>query len=267
MSACRFTAWAVLAVFCAFAVAQDESEISVSSNGLRVIAEDIAPDRALRPFNGDPGTSISLILTSLKGGLVQIDTKNSAISKFIDDKGTDLLTRKDPGLMAPLGFSMYRVSKDGKHAAMELNGPNAPAKGSAKLTIEGLLTVLCAKQTTEHIQRDVAIKNGSKITGPNLELTIDMVGKPDIGSEPVGLLIRAYKELDQVAEIRFFKADGTEIRSVRMGTAKMGILGNLTVEWNYNLAEKADTATVKLLLWSDLQKKRVPFKLDIDVGL
>ena len=266
----RELSWAALAA-CAlvsgYLCAEEPADIQIEPNGVRLIAEDKSPDKVLRAFNGEPGATISLLIAAPAGGLVHIDNKNSTISKFTDDKGNDLLTRKDPSSPAQSGFSMFRIARDGKNGAVEVNGPNVPAPGTTKLRLEGLLTVLCAKNTIEHVVKDVALKNGSKITGPNLELTVDLVGKPEVGTEPLGLILRAYRELDEVADVRFLKADGSEIKATRVSTAKMGILGNLTVEWSYNLAEKVDAATVKLLLWSDLQKKRVPFKLDVDVGL
>ena len=35
------------------------------------------------------------------------------------------------------------------------------------------------------------------------------------------------------------------------------MLGELTVEWCFNLAENVDAVTLKLNMWSDVQKKKV----------
>ncbi|HEY3323924.1 MAG TPA: hypothetical protein VGP72_25960 [Planctomycetota bacterium] len=250
--------------------AEGPDELNVEVGGLRVVSHTATEEKGLQGVIWSPGTMLVLLVNSPTGGLVQFDGKNSALAKFVDDKGNDLLAKPtaQPLQAAPIGFNLFpKISTDGKHCAVEVCSPNVPAKGCSGVTLEGTITMLCASQKTEHIQKDVALKNGTKISAPNLELTLDNVGKPDVGDEPLGFTIRAFKELDELADIRFCKADGTEIKSRRTATSKMGILGNLTVEWNYNLAEKADVATIKLFLWSNLQKKRLPFKLNVNVGL
>ena len=127
--------------------------------------------------------------------------------------------------------------------------------------------MLCATAKTEFVQKDVVVRNGSKITAPDVEMTVEKVGKPDVGDEPLSLTLRATKNLDSIAEIKFFKADGKEIKSRSAGIAKMGVLGSLTVEWTFNLAESADTVTAKIYFWTDLKKKKVDFDLNVQAGL
>ena len=264
----RFFIWPVLALLSLSAARAGEDEVKVEVSGLRIVAP--VEDAAVRAFNWSPGTSVALLVKSPAGGLIQFDSKDSALSKFTDDKGNDLLAKpaKPSTFFGTIGFSLFsKISADGKACALEVNSPSVPAKGSAAIKLEGVIALLTATQKKEHVLKDVPIRDGSKVNAGNLELTIQKVGKPEWGDEPLSLAFRATKELDEVAEIRFFKADGTEIKSRSTGSSKMGVLGSMTVEWYYNLAEKADAATIKVFVWTDLQKKKVPLSLSVDVGL
>jgi hypothetical protein len=261
-----------LLVLCCAAqlVAEDApSEIKVEADGIRVVAQRKADDESMRAFNWATGTTVSLMLSSSKGGLIHFDPESSAIAKFLDGKGNDMLSKPaDYKGFGSIGFSMFpKISADGKACSIEVNSPHLPAKGTTQIKLEGVITLLCATNKTEHVQTNVALKDGTKITCPDLELTINNVAKPDFGDDPLGLTIRSKKKLDSVAEIRFFKADGSEIKARRTGSSQMGIFGDLTVEWSYNFPEKVDLATVKVYVWSDLKKQKVPFSLDVGVGL
>jgi hypothetical protein len=252
------------------------TDVTVQAAGLRIVSElPAGVEDKLRSFNWTTGTTVTLLITSPAGGFVQFDHKNSAISKFTDDKETDLLAKPKASKAASTsGFSLFpNVAADGKACSVEVCGPSTPVKGATSLKLEGVLTMLCAANKKEFEQKDVPLKSGSKITADKTELMIEKVGKPEWGNEDkqreqLSVTLRSHNsELDEVAEIRFFKTNGTEIEARRMGTSKMGILGAMTVDWDYILSEKADAATVKVYLWTDLQKKKVPFSLNLDVGL
>jgi hypothetical protein len=252
----------------AMAADAQENDLKAEVSGLRIVAPS-AHGNALRAFNWQSGTTLALLITSERGGFVHFDQKNSTISRLTDDKGTDLMTKfeGEPWFGTP-GFALLgNISKDGKASAVEINAPNFPAKGAAHLKLDGVVTMLCATATKEYEQKLIALKNGTALKADKLELTIEDVGTPEWGDEPLGLTMRSSTELDEIAEIKFFTADGKEIPSRRTGTSKMGILGAMSVAWDYRLAQKVDVATVKIYVWSDLQKKRVPFSMSVDVGL
>lgn len=259
------------AVFCLTSYSGEaDAELKVQATGLRVVARAAGEDESLRPFSSPSGTTVALLVSSEKAGLIQFDAENSALSRFTDDKGNDLLTRTeiDKDAAGKIGFSMFpKVSADGKFCALEIFAPGRPARDASRLNVEGVVTMQCASEKRENAVKDVALKNGTKIAAAGLDLSLDNVGKPDFGDEPFSVTLRSHNKLDNVAEIRFCKADGTEIKSHRTGSSKMAILGSLTVEWTYSLAEKIDVAQIKIFIWADLKKKKVPFKLDVDVGL
>ena len=249
-----------------------ESDLTVEANGLRIVAKgaSTSTDESMRAFNWTPGTTVALLISAPKGGLIRFDHKHSTLSKFADAKGNDLLAKPggDPPFSGNIGFSSFpKIAADGKSCAIEVNSPNVPAKGSARIELAGEISVLCATQTHEEVQKNVPLVNGSKVVIPDLELTLDNVGKPEFGDAALGLTLRSTQELDEVADVKFFKLDGTEIKSKRMGMSRMELLSTRTIEWNYNLAEKADAATIKIYRWTDAQKKKVAFSLNVEAGL
>ncbi len=77
----------------------------------------------------------------------------------------------------------------------------------------------------------------------------------------------AQKEFDGVTEIKFFIPNGAEVKAVRTSSSTLSVQGQVKADWSYSFSERADTLTVKILTWSDMQKKRVKFDLTVDLGL
>ena len=301
----RTSLWALFCVaFLALAArlpgGESGEEIKVAATGLRLVAPPVSQDESVRAFNWSlaewsSGTAVALLITAPRGGLVQFDNASSALTRFTDDKGTNLLAQLAPTVAATprsaavpaatageppavrssgqrgadnKGIGLFpKISHDGRFCAVEVNTPHLPAKGASRLRLEGAFTLLCATEKIELMQKNVPLKAESLVfLAPDLMLVIREVGKPELGAEPFGLTLRASRDLDDVAEIRFYRADGAEIKSRRTGSSKMVLPGAVTVDWSYSLAEKADSATVKVFLWKELRKKRALFALDVDVG-
>lgn len=254
----------------------DAGALTVSVTGLRVVA---SAEERVRAFDSQAGTAVALLVSAPGGGIVRFDSSDSTVAKFVDEKGNDLQARI-AGPAAPLhklGFSVFpKISADGKLCAIEFSGPGLPAKGSARLKIEGVLTLILATQKKESVHKDVAVRGGTIIAEPNLPLKIvdvrraeDSTAAPPGAAKPAPreITFRAEREIDEIAGMRFFSADGKEIKSRNAGIAKMGLLGHLAVDWTFALDEPADSLTVKIQRWTDMRKQRVPFALTVEVGL
>lgn len=263
-------------IFCALALhaavyAADltEPKLSVETIGVRVAKPNPLKERLLWPA----GTTVSLLVTSPLNELIHFDATDSTVAKFVDDKGTDLQARlKDSTEPAPLGAfgSAPKIDKDSKNCIVEINASGLPVKGAAQLRLQGTLAMWCATQKKETIVENVAIRNGTKIAGPNnLELEIIEIneGKRDLARDVMTFVLRAQKELDNVAEIKFFIPNGAEVKAVRTSSSTLSVQGQVKADWSYSFSERADTLTVKILTWSDMQKKRVKFDLTVDLGL
>ena len=265
--AAALTLFSALLAFAAQAGEPEAAKVSVEAVGLRVTRTNALKERLLWPT----GTTVALQVTSTAGELIHFDAADSALTKFVDDKGTDLQARVKDTMetQLPAGFGHTpKIDKEAKNCLIEVAAPGLPAKGATRVELQGTLTMLCATTKKETELKNVPIKSGTKITGPgNLELQIEQVGKPDYGKGAWGFLLRSQRELDDLAEVKFFRPDGTEIPSERTTTSTLVIEGAVRVEWNYTLAERANVAGIKLYTWSDAQKKRVKFDLKIDLGL
>ncbi|HLX60249.1 MAG TPA: hypothetical protein VKX17_03095 [Planctomycetota bacterium] len=264
---CAKLAAIVIALFCAHLRAADESKLSVEAVGVRVARGNSLKEKMIWPT----GTSVSLLVSSRAGEFIHFDAVDSAVAKFVDDKGTDLQARPkdaaEPALPAAFGTGS-KIDKDAKSCLIEFSAPGLPVKGATQLILQGTLSMLCATTKKETEVKNVPIRSGTRIAGPgNLELQIEQVGKPEFGKGAWAFLLRAQRELDDLAEVKFFRTDGTEIPSTRTTTSTLAIEGAVRVEWNYALSERVDAANVKLYTWSDAQKKRIKVDLKIDLGL
>jgi hypothetical protein len=261
----------LVGILCAprLAISGEDNALRVEAAGLRIVAPQ--PDDYVQAFESASGTTVALLVKSSAGGIVKFDEKNCAISKFTDEKGNDLLAKpkqESTRTTPTVGFSNFpRISADGKVCCVEISGPSVPAKGSSLIKLEGVVTVLSATAKKEFVQKDVAIQNGTKVVAGALEFTLQKVAATGRKDEPLTLSLSTFRQPDELAEIRFYRADGTEIKARKSSTSLMAIMGATTVEWFYELSEKVDTATIKFFVWSDLQKTKVPFSLDVNVGL
>lgn len=245
---------------------------TVKASGLRLVAP-AQHNPALRPpFDATPGATVALVLHAPNGGLVKLDKLGSALSVFADDKGQDLTRRpanvKEGEQAGVVGLHLHaEVTPDGKFCALEAYAPALPGAGATQIKLEGTLSVLVGSKKDEKTFKDIPLRDGSKFTLGEMELTLDDAGKPDDSLEPFGLTVRCFGAMDAIAALRFFKADGTELLARRSGTSTTAALGSLTEKWFYRFAERADVATIKVSTWSDLQKVKVPFKLQVGLGV
>lgn len=245
---------------------------SVKASGLRLVTP-VQNNPALRPpFDAAPGATVALILHAQNGGLVKLDKLGSTLSVFADDKGQDLTRRpanaKGGEQAGVVGLHLNaEVTPDGQFCALEAYAPALPTAGATLIKLEGTLSVLVGSKKDEKAFKDIPLRDGSKFMLGEVELTLDDAGKPEDSLEPFGLTVRCFGAMDSIAAIRFFKADGSELMARRSGTSTTAALGSLTEKWFYRFAERADVATIKVSTWADLQKVKVPFKLQVGLGV
>ncbi|MEI6233150.1 MAG: hypothetical protein WCT04_08865 [Planctomycetota bacterium] len=262
----------VALLLCAIAGAADvkPATLSVDVIGLRVARANPLKEQVLWPA----GTTISLVISSAAGDLINFDPVDSTIAKCVDDKGTDLRARpKDVTAeqIARVGFSHApKIDKDGKNCTLEIFAPTLPARGATRVQVQGTVTMWCATQKKETVLPNVQIRNGTKIIGPKkLELSIEEMNEAprNLAREAMCFVLRSERELDDLAEVKFFRPDGSEVRAIRTSTSTLSIQGAVKVDWSYSLAERLDLGTVKVYTWSDIEKKRVTLDVSVDVGL
>jgi hypothetical protein len=238
-----------------------DPNLSVSVSGLQINAEVPAMSDGGQPFTFESGTKVKLLISSPSGGLVSCDEDASTVTVLKDDKGTDLLAKGKGSPSSPLSpFS--RISDDHKFLEIEARAEKIPLKGSSTLFLAGVLSVqLAHAQNT--ISRPLKLVNGASATFGTLTFTVDKVGKPEWGDDPMAFTVKIKGDVAQVATIVFTKADGSPIEVTHSSSFHGGPIS----EWTYNMKETADSLTMTTTLWNDLKKVEVPFDLTIDVGL
>ncbi len=238
--------------------------------GLRIVDDGYAGIKdGVRPFDWDKGITLVLLVLMPEGGIVELNNGASKLDKLTDDKGTNLLIGDSKGGRAGIGARPGRprvISKDGKACIAELNGKSLPIKGATHVLASGTLVLNCAdrKETIQH--KNIALKKGTKLPG-DIPFTISNVGKPDWGNDALQITLAAQQDLASIAEIKFFDAQGKEIKSRRAGTASTRSGTAVSVWRNFNLKKKVDVVTIAITYWTDMRIVKVPFNVKTSVGM
>lgn len=264
------------AVLCTSALGADKPQtdaITVTPQGLRIVkpAVDAAQNNnsELRPFNWFSGTSVSLLISAPKGGLIAVKTDDSAVTAFTDNQKTDLAK---PAVKPQFGndgakFGGFpKISDDGKHCLIELEAPGLPAAGATQLLAKGHITVMTATVKKDFTAAKVALKKGTVIKAGAIALTIGKVGKPQWGQMAWEVELKADQKLDNIAKIAFLDGTGKEIESKRAGGSSMSFGTHVSITQDYQLKTKAEVADIVITYWMDAKTVKVPMDLKMGVG-
>jgi hypothetical protein len=192
--------------------------------------------------------------------LIDVAKKKCALTKFVDDKGTDLLKPK-PKFGSPVA-SFPKFSADRHACLLQVRSESLPARGAKVLALEGTLVLTGAQGQDVH-KAKVKLAKGTTFQAGAVTFTVKGSGKPDWGDDPFQVSLEIKADVDPVATLRFLDAAGQEIKSRRQSTMR----GMGRIQWDYVLKQKADEATVEVSLWKGMQEVTVPMKLQFGVGL
>jgi hypothetical protein len=251
--------------------AQAEGKGKAEVVSLSVSKSSAKDDKDLVPNYGLP-VRIGILATLPESGIVRLEEKKSKVTKFSDDKGTDLLQKKakskddffgDPG---PIG-AFPKVGKDLKTCYLEIQSQTVPASGAKSLTLEGTLLFMTGKGQDVDKQEIKEPKRGATFKIGTASFRIDDVGKPKFGDAPFQVILSS-KEGARVVKVRFLDADGKEIESSSpgSGTSSFGD-SEPTYSWTYDLKREVKSFTVEATLWKQVATVEVPLKLTVTLGL
>lgn len=245
--------------------AENSVPAQVSVKGLRLVDKPYNGEDSMRPFNWFAGTAMAVQVDVPAGGLIELD-RASELSAMTDDKGTNLIDRAEGrGITGGIG-GLPMISSDGRAALIEITGPGTPAAGAKFIRAKG--TLVFKQATTKTTFKDVVVlqKRSTADSGP-IPLTITKVGKPEWGSEPLGVTFRANQDTSAIADIRFFDVKGSPIEVRQAGTTRMGTPERMTVDISFALTRKVDVVNMEIDYWKDLRQLVVPFDIRASVGL
>ncbi|RMF70882.1 MAG: hypothetical protein D6744_18795 [Planctomycetota bacterium] len=233
--------------------------------GLRIVAAPPKDHDDLRAFNQTPGTTIALLLRQPAGGLIAIETDDSRLEAFRDDTGGDLLTGDD-SYFGPFG-SFPDVSDDQTLALFELSGPGMPAANAKTVTAKGVLKVKQATKSAKARTENVVLAPETKFEVGDYAFVITEVGESEWSDAKLSLTLKTKQDINAVRAMRFFDADGAEIKADVEGSSSMRFGSNVTFEVSYGLAKKVANATIEIDVWQDLKTIDLPFEVSAGVGL
>lgn len=267
----RFSFLVVLSLLTTSVQAADAAP-SFEVRGLRIVGEAYGEqDMQTRPFNWSKGTTVVVLVTLPRGGIIAFDPTASKVETFVDDKGSNMLETKSSQFHfggGPFG-SWPKISKDAKAAVIELQSKQVPAKGATKLSAKGTLVFKKATRKKTYTHKDVALKVGTKIEAGSIPFEVTKVGKPQWGSDKdrLAVTLKATQDLSKIAAVRFLDAEEKEIKSRPFGTTKSSAFGKTTIQQSYRLEQKVDAVTVAIDYWEDMEVLNLPFEVEASVGL
>ncbi len=240
-----------------------QKPLKVEAGGIQIVAKQESEEfDSLRPFHQQLGTKVALMIHG--EGLIAIDTNESKLSAFRDNKGTNLLVKEGFG---GDGFDSFpKVNDAGTLGMVDVRGGGIPTKGAHSVQVKGSLTVSQGTQSKAVKSAKVAFKDGSKLVAGAYTFEIKKVGKPSFGDHPMEITLKIDQKLTEIRAFRFLDVNGNEVESNGTGSSSMGFNDQVTVERSFSLAKEITTGTLELDVWQDLKTKTVPIDVTVGVG-
>jgi hypothetical protein len=229
--------------------------------GIRITKKGYKGQQTMRPFNWFPGTSVAVLVSGDEAGMITLDRDKSKITKFVDDRGNDMMKEK-PRFGGFIEMSPD-ISSDARACLLEVQSRQWPAEGSKAILIEGTLVFVFAEGKETRKAADVAARKGAKFKLGDIPVEVTRSGKPRWGNKPMDITLKLTKGHDKIAGIKFLGADGKEIKSNRYMRSTSGSVS----QWTYSLDKKVQKVTVVAELWKGLKTVEHPLKLRVGVGL
>ena len=241
--------------------AQGKERVKTEVAGLRIVKKPYKGAQSLRAFNWFAGTTVSILLVSDQPGLINLDVKKSSLTRFADDKGTDLLKKPKFG-----GFfgSFPKLSEDRKACVLEIKSSELPSKGAKTILVKGSAALTYATGKITKKTEKIGVAQGSSFQVGDLKFKLTKVGKPQWGRDyQMAVTLETNQDIKSVAAYRFLDSKGKEIKSHR--STWMSSFGKSSL--TFNLKRKVAVFTMELDMWQGMKSVSVPFELSVSVGL
>jgi hypothetical protein len=262
-----FISLAILVLTNRSSAADDAAQWKVQVTGIRVVAPAPEGKDRLRAFNDSPGATVALMVTAPSGNIVNVNTDDSKLEVFTDDKGTNLLAAKSQNHFSESGFTVWSSFSDKEEASsklVEVHASGQPAKGATLFNISGKLVVQTASQTKQFTADNVELKLGTKLSLGNTPMTVSSI-RSDMEGQEVSL--NAKQDLSHILKVEFFDAQGNKIEARENGTTSWSGGSTKDVTLEYRLKKSVDKIKIVATCWTDLKTTEVPITIKTGVGL
>jgi hypothetical protein len=223
------------------------------------------------PASDDPGsvdlaffgtferTRLALELERADGGVLGIDDDRSQLTRFEDDRGTNLAKADDP--FGP--FEMLpRISADGRHVVFVIPSPLLPDPGATRISAAGVLGLRVATRKETFTSSSIALTEGASLTLAGFDFRVESAGKSE-WSEGQALTLSSRRDLSSIARYALVLDDGAEVEL----RPSMSMSGMGTWQQTLELGGEVPRAALSIEVWQDLATDEVPFEVETGIGL
>ncbi|QQE12218.1 hypothetical protein JD969_01710 [Planctomycetota bacterium] len=221
------------------------------------------------------GTRITAIMTceDTDYRIIEFDPQNSTITKFADNKGSDLLAsyKRMPSIegnqlmvLQSVIQSRADISEDGRHLVLDFYSPDRPAKDATEIDINAMLALRLASGSRKETFTNVPIKPGPVFDLKKYELRITDVKPVAWGNTRQVVAFSVPRNIaDNIASVRILNSQGKDITGSR--NSMTNLLDRTVFE--YLLTDRLTNATFEFEFYDNSQLIRVPLKLKTTLGL
>lgn len=212
----------------------------------------------LVPFNTfKPGVEIALGIGVKEGGIISIDEDASVLSKFTDDKGTDLIVKE----FGRKGFGSFpKQTDDGKNGLLSLTTSKLPVENATKVMASGKIALTTATTKKTERTKALALKQGGKFVLGTINFKINKV---ETSGDDTDVELETTDDLSALAEVRFVGPGNAKLETDRRGSGSMSFAGKKTSTINYSIKKSPASVIVEADVWQDAKKVELPFDVSI----
>jgi hypothetical protein len=205
-----------------------------------------------------PTTSITMLVKQPGKRVVGLDFDESKVLVFTDDRKTELNKERHPRTM---WMSSAWRSEDASNLAFTLKASALPARDATKLLIKGYVTLKIATEEKTIQKNNVPLANGAKANlGP-----IEFSKEEGFDADKTQVSVRYTNNV--LKSIHFLDKNEKMLPSARAGGGGSGNYHDTHFNQSFTFAKKLDQVTVRVVYVSKTQTLKVPFDLEIGLGL
>jgi hypothetical protein len=229
------------------------------------------------PYAAQEGTTLVLLIDDPEQWILSLETRDCKITKFRDDRDTDLAQPKAAADGGDVRFNPQpgpenctltgEVDQAGHRATVTVHSPNFPAGGANRLSLEADLVMKFGHGEKTVEQKNVNLKLDTITVAPSplLVMTQEPSGLMEGHIHNAGMQVILFHQGPLQREIRkvaFIDPHGEEIQARAGGSGQSGSIHQAY----YSLTRKVETCTVRLTVPEKIEKVTLSFAIDTGVG-
>jgi hypothetical protein len=158
------------------------------------------------------------------------------------------------------------VTGDGTAPIAQLRAAKLPANDATPIVASGTFVFVCAKEKKTFTHESVALNAGTGVSAGTLKLKVARASKPKWGRSPWMVTLESAQDCSSLAAIRILDENGKDVADqVSTSSSRMGPV--IRVKKHVYLKKKVEKATVAVDRWTDMKAVKVPFSLEVGIGL